>query len=478
MEYLMSIAEIRPYIGGPSQIGSVPFDHIRPVDGKVIAKIFEAGAEGVEAAVTLAFSVFQANRKAPVHQRVAWLHAAATAITGKAEEIAALISEDVGKPIRNCRFEVRRGAEFLQGCASALPQMNGDVLPLDSTSVGVGHFGFTQRIPYGVVAGITPFNAPVNLLLQKVGPAIAAGNAIIVKPAPAGTRTALKLAQLFEEAGWPGGLFTVLTGDRPTASALVAHPLVRAVSFTGGTAGGDALARAAGAKKFVAELGSNAANIVMADADVGDAAKRIAAAAFEASGQQCISAQRILVQSAILDQFLEDFVGAAKLMKCGRPDDPATEIGPMVNQSAADRVMALCADAIEHGASYALRPTQDNALVTPGILCHVAPTARLWKEEVFGPIALVAPFETVDEALRLANDSPFGLQGSVFTRDLGSTFRFVDDFDVGALWINEASRFRLDLYPFGGVKQSGVGREGIRYAIDELSQIKFIGMRP
>jgi acyl-CoA reductase-like NAD-dependent aldehyde dehydrogenase len=474
----MSIAEIRSYIGGSSRIGSIAFDQVRPVDGKVIGQIFEAGAEGVEAAAKLAFSVSQAHRKTPVHRRVAWLQAAAAALIASAEEIAALISEDVGKPIRNCRFEIRRGAEFLQGCGSALPQLNGEVLPLDSTATGEGRFGFTQRIPYGVVAGITPFNAPVNLLVQKVGPAIAAGNAIIVKPAPAGTRTALKLAQLFEEAGWPAGLFTVLTGDRATAAALVAHPLVRAVSFTGGTAGGDALARIAGAKKFVAELGSNAANIVLADADVGDAAKRIAAAAFEASGQQCISAQRILVHSSILEQFLEQLVSAAKSMKCGRPDDPATDIGPMVNKSSADRVMAMCADAVARGASYALPPTQDKALVTPGIVCHVTPTARLWQEEVFGPIALVAPFETVDDALRLANDSPFGLQGSVFTRNLGTAFRFVEDFDVGALWINEASRFRLDLYPFGGVKQSGVGREGIRYAIDELSQIKFIGIRP
>jgi acyl-CoA reductase-like NAD-dependent aldehyde dehydrogenase len=474
----MTIAEIRSYIGGHSSIGSTAFDQVRPVDGKTIGRIFEAGPEGVEAAVKLASATFQVHRKTPVHQRVAWLHAAADALTGHAEEIAALISEDVGKPIRSCRFEVRRGTEFLQGCAAALPQMNGEVLPLDSTATGVGHFGFTQRIPYGVIAGITPFNAPVNLLVQKLGPAVAAGNAIIVKPAPAGTRTALKLAQLFEEAGWPAGLFTVLTGDRPTASALVAHPLVRAVSFTGGTAGGDALARAAGAKKFVAELGSNAANIVMADADVGDAAKRIAAAAFEASGQQCISAQRVLVQDEILEQFIEQFTAAARALKCGRPDDPATDIGPMVSKSAADRVMAMCADAIEHGAYYSLSPTQDNALVTPGIVCSVAQTARLWKEEVFGPIALVAPFHSADEALRLANDSPFGLQGSVFTRDIGLAFRFIEDFDVGALWINEASRFRLDLYPFGGVKQSGVGREGIRYAIDELSQIKFVGMRP
>jgi acyl-CoA reductase-like NAD-dependent aldehyde dehydrogenase len=472
------IPEITSFIGKERLSSSDGFDFIRPRDGKVIGRIIEAGAIGVEAAVRVASASFATTRGAPVHQRVTWLKTAATALVESADEVAALICEDVGKPIRSCRFEVRRGAEFLEACAAALPQINGEVLPLDSAAAGSGHYGFTRRIPYGVVAGITPFNAPVNLLVQKVGPAVAAGNAIIVKPAPAGARTALRLARLFEAAGWPEGLFTVLTGDRTTATALCAHPLVRAVSFTGSTAGGDALARVAGAKKFLAELGSNSANIVMADADVEDAAKRIASAAFEASGQQCISAQRVLVQASVITRFLESFVAAATALKAGSPDDQLTDIGPMVSMAAAERVIGVCADAIAQGAVYALEPRRDGALVTPGILCSVPQTAQLWRDEIFGPIALVAPFATLDDALRLANDSPFGLQGSVFTRNLNSVFRFVEDFDVGALWINEASRFRLDLYPFGGVKQSGVGREGARYAIEELSQIKFIGIRP
>lgn len=307
---------------------------------------------------------------------------------------------------------------------------------------------------------------------------MAAGNAIIIKPAPAGTRVALALARFFQNAGWPPGLFTVLTGDKVTATALVSHRDVRAVSFTGSTAGGDALARAAGAKKFVAELGSNAANVVFADADIEDAAKRIAAAAFEASGQQCISAQRILVERGGLDTFASAFARVARAMKVGRADDPATDLGPMVNKASADRVMAMCADAIARGASYVLEPVQDGATVSPGILRDVSFQAKLWKDEVFGPIALIAPFDSVNEALNLANDSPFGLQGSVFTRDLGTAFRFAEDFDVGAMWVNEASRFRLDLYPFGGVKASGVGREGVRYAIEEFSQVKFIGIKP
>jgi acyl-CoA reductase-like NAD-dependent aldehyde dehydrogenase len=472
------VAEITSFVGGGNVRSGKSFDFVRPQDGKLVGRIIEAGAEGVEAAVQVASDAFRTHRKSTVHRRIEWLKSAAAALAVEASNIAEIICEDVGKPIRSCQFEVRRGVEFLEACASALPFLNGDVLPLDTTAPGAGHYGFTRYTPYGIVAGITPFNAPVNLLLQKVGPAIAAGNAIIVKPAPAGARTAVKLAHLFQAAGWPKGLFTVVTGDKLTAAELVAHPDVRAVSFTGGTSGGDALARVAGAKKFVAELGSNAANIVLADADLDDAAKRIASAAFEASGQQCISAQRILVDQRSLDPFLAKFANSAKALKVGRADDPTTDIGPMVSRASADRVMAMCEDAVAKGASYVLAPHQDGALVSPGILSEVPFEARLWKEEVFGPIALVLPFDGLDEALRFANDSPFGLQGSVFTRDLKSAFQFVEDFDVGALWINEASRFRLDIYPFGGVKASGVGREGICYAIQEFSQIKFVGIRP
>jgi acyl-CoA reductase-like NAD-dependent aldehyde dehydrogenase len=270
---------------------------------------------------------------------------------------------------------------------------------------------------------------------------------------------------------------TVLTGDKATAVALAAHPEVRMVSFTGGTSAGDALARASGAKKFVAELGSNAANIVLADADLDDAAKKIAGAAFEASGQQCISAQRVLVDKAVLDAFVAKFVAAAKSLKVGSAEDPATDVGPMVSSASADRVMAMCEEAIKRGAHYALEPRREGAVVSPGILVQVPYPARLWCEEVFGPIAIVTPFDGVDDALALANDSPFGLQGAVFTQDLRAAFRFSEDFDVGALWVNEASRFRLDLYPFGGVKRSGFGREGVRYAIEEFSQVKFTGLR-
>lgn len=467
------------HIGGLScPVGQQEFPLVAPESGERIGTIREAGIEGVEAAVQAATAFYRANRSSPVHQRIAWLQTCARALAGASEELAQLIREDVGKPIRVARVEIKRGVEFIEACAAALPQITGEVLPLDSVVPGTAHFGFTRHVPYGVVAGITPFNAPVNLLVQKAAPAIAAGNAFIGKPAPAGTRTALRLAELFADAGLPKGLFNIVTGDRVTAAALAGHTGVSVVSFTGGTEGGQALARIAGAKKFLAELGSNAANIVLADADVADAAQRIAAAAFEASGQQCISAQRILVDRTVLDEFLTRFASAASALSVGSALDPATDIGPMVSAAAADRVMGFCEDAMARGARAVLAPRREGAIVSPGIFVDVPRDARIWCEEVFGPLAVVVPFDSIDQALELANDSPFGLQGAVFTKSLAHAMRFADDFDVGALWINEASRFRLDAYPFGGMKQSGVGREGVRYAIAEYSQIKFIGMRP
>lgn len=466
------------FISGASIAATSHTEFRRPQDGAVIGRIAEAGPDGVDAAVTSAGAAFHACRKTPLATRVEWLKAAAKAVRAKAAELAELICEDVGKPIRMARFEANRGAEFIEACAAAAPQLKGEVLSLDAAAAGAGLIGMTRRVPFGVIAGITPFNAPINLLVQKVAPAIAVGNAIVIKPAFAGTRVALRLAELFVEAGWPEGLFNVVTGDKESALALASHPGVAAISFTGGTAAGNDLVRAAGARKFLAELGSNAANIVLADADLALAASRIASAGFEASGQQCISAQRVLVDRAVLPSFLPVFVEAARALKVGPAADGATDVGPMVHAAAAARVMAMVADAVERGATLALAPERNGATISPGILTGVTRESRLWNEEVFGPIVVVTAFDGADEAIALANDSEFGLQGAVFTRSLAQAMRFADDMEVGSLWINEASRFRLDMYPFGGVKQSGIGREGVEYAMEELSQIKFIGIRP
>ncbi len=473
------MSKIQSYIHGAvvDHAGNaLPF--VSPVDLASSGLLIDSPDEVVTLAVQDAAQAYQAARKLPTADRIVWLAKAAEAIEAHAAELVELIIRDIGKPRRAATFEVGRAAQFLRVTAAQAQTFGGESLPLDVTPPGAGRIGITRRVPYGVVGAITPFNAPINLLIQKVAPALAVGNAVVVKPHPAGSRVALKVAELFFQAGLPAGLFNVVTGDRGPALALAGAPEVAVVTFTGGTKAGEALIRAAGARKFVAELGSNAANIVLDDADLADAAARIAAAGFEASGQQCVSAQRVIVAAGVYDEFLAAFVKAAGALRTGDPDDPKTDLGPMVSLPQADRVMAMARDAIAKGGRYALEPRQDQCIVSPGILVDVPRASSIWCDEVFGPLVVVEKAADVDEALRLANDSPFGLQGAVFTRNIARALRFADEFEVGSLWVNEASRFRLDTYPFGGVKQSGFGREGVRYAMEELSQLKFIGIRP
>lgn len=475
---MATLTRITAWIDGHAAApGEACFEFVAPQDNRVACEIDETAETLITAAVAGAHAAFCEHRHATRAQRAAWLHLLADTLEQNAATFAELICEDVGKPLRVARFEAGRGAAFARACAATVLQLGGEVVPVDAAAQGAGHFGFTKHFPYGVVAAITPFNAPINLLVQKLAPALAAGNAVVAKPAPAGSRVAVALAQALSDAGLPAGLFNVVTGDKDAAVHLVRQPLVRAVSFTGGTVGGEILLRHAGNKKFVSELGSNAANVVLADADIDDAARKIASAAFEASGQQCISAQRVLVEQSVYADFLAKFVAAAQKLKVGHSRDDATDVGPMVSIHAARRVMAMAQDALDRGAAYALAPRQDGCTVSPGILIDVPQSAQLWTDEVFGPLALVMPVPDIDKAIELANDSPFGLQGAVFTRSLAHAFRFAEEFEVGALWVNEASRFRLDMYPFGGMKQSGIGREGVKYAIEELTQLKFTGIR-
>jgi len=460
----MTIPQLMPWIGGPVKFEAGLSPLVCPIDESVTSHMIESDAKVVDAAVSHAHAAFLKHQDATTAKRVEWLLAAADAIDKIEGELIRSLIRFIGKPRRAATFEAKRVGTFMRACAAQLPHLMGEVLPLDVMATGAGRFGFTTRVPYGVVAAVTPFNGPANLLIQKVAPALAVGNAIVVKPSPPGTEVALLMAEAVKTAGIPDGLFNVVPGGRETAKLLAAHPLVAVVTVTGSTAAGNELARAAGAKKFVGELGSNAANIVCADADLNDAATRIAGAAFEASGQQCISAQRVIVERPVFDRFLDLFVAAAKKLKVGDPDDAATDVGPMVSSAAADRVEGMIKDAVEKGAKLVLKP-------------EAPPQARLMREEAFGPVVVVQSVADVDTALELANSSEFGLQGACFTTSLETAFKVSRKLRVGSLWINDASRFRLDTYPFGGVGASGFGREGVRYAMEELSQWKFTGMR-
>ena len=467
-----------PWIGGAADAAGASFSPlVSPIDETIASQIVESNAAIVDAAVKHAHAAYLKHMDATTAKRVEWLLAAADTIDKIEVELVRSLIRDIGKPRRAATFESKRAGAFIRACAAQLPHINGEVLPLDASAQGAGRFGFTTRIPYGVVAAVTPFNGPVNLLVQKVAPALAMGNAVVVKPSPPGTEVALLLAEAVKKAGLPDGLFNVVPGGRQTASLLAAHALVAAITVTGSTAAGNELARAAGAKKFVGELGSNAANIVCADADLADAATRIAGAAFEASGQQCISAQRVILERSVYERFLELFVAAAKKLKVGDPEDAATDIGPMVSRAAADRVEAMIADAVAKGAKLVLKPERRGCILGPAIVAEAPVAARLMTEEAFGPVVVVQPVADVDAALALANESEFGLQGACFTSSLETAFKVSRKLRVGSLWINDASRFRLDTYPFGGVGSSGFGREGVRYAMEEMSQWKFTGMR-
>jgi len=473
----MTIPQLMPWIGGAAKFDA-PFSAlVCPIDDRVESEIIESDAKVIDAAVRHAHAAFLKHRDATVARRVAWLNAAAEAIDRIESELVRSLIRFIGKPRRAATFEAKRVGAFIRACAAQLPHLAGEVLPLDAAAAGADRFGFTTRVPYGVIAAVTPFNGPANLLIQKVAPALAVGNAIVVKPSPPGTEVALLLAQAMKEAGIPDGLYNVVPGGREAARLLAAHALVALVTVTGSTAAGNELARAAGAKKFVGELGSNAANIVCADADLADAATRIAGAAFEASGQQCISAQRVIVERPVFDRFLDLFVAAANKLKVGDPEDAATDVGPMVSVAAADRVAQMIDDAVSKGGKLVLKPQRHGAVLGPAIVANAPPEARLMREEAFGPVVVVQSVADVDAALELANSSEFGLQGACFTASLETAFKVSRKLRVGSLWINDASRFRLDSYPFGGVGASGFGREGVRYAMEELSQWKFTGMR-
>ena len=473
----MTILRLEPFIDGNYlKTSDASSDIDSPVTLKPYAQMVEASKKSVDFAVQSAQVAFLKHRKSTLAHRVEWLNAAATGLQEALPELIDALIHDIGKPQKASSFEANRSVAFLKATAAEALTLRGETIPVDASPNGAGKMGFTKRHPYGVIAGITPFNAPINLLVQKVAPAIVAGNSIVIKPHPAAQRISLRVAEIFHKAGLPKGLFNVLTGDKFPAQELVSNPLVMAVTLTGGTIAGDALAKAAGAKKFLAELGSNAANIILADANIKDAAKKIASASFEASGQQCISAQRIIVEESVFEKFLEEFVLAAQSLKVGDPYDEATDVGPMVSSATADRVMKMVLDAKQRNLRIALEPTRNDCIVSPGIIVNPTPESSIWRDEVFGPLVCVSMAKDADQALEMANDSEFGLQGALFTQSLKMAMKFSEEFDVGSLWVNEASRFRLDMYPFGGSKRSGFGREGIRYAIEELSQIRFTGI--
>jgi acyl-CoA reductase-like NAD-dependent aldehyde dehydrogenase len=413
-----------------------------------------------------------------IAERAAVLRRAADLIEGRVDELAATITRQIGKALKNTRREVGRSPWTLRAAATAIESLEGAVAPTTVASGGGGLVALVWRVPVGVVGAVTPFNAPFNLVAHKLAPAFAAGNAVVLKPASQTALTALDFVAIMEEAGAPAGAFNVVPGDRSTVHALATDQRIAVFTLTGGRAAGEAVARDAGTRKVLLELGGNSPNIVHEDADIELAARDCAAGGFANTGQSCNSVQRIYVHASIADRFTDALVAEARRLRVGDPLDPGIDVGTLVNADAAARVESWLGEAVASGARILVGGDRVGASISPTVVVGAREEARIVCEEVFGPVVVVLPYEDLDEAIARANASPYGLQAAIFTSSLAAAFAAATKLQAGGVLVNRSTNFRLDHLPYGGVKDSGVGREGPAYAIEELSERKLVLVDP
>jgi len=445
-----------------------------PYNGEVLAEVCLAGEAEADEAVRAAAAAFAAGRLLPAHKRAEALQKIAGGITARREEFAHCLSSESGKPITDARREVGRAITTFAIASEEAKRIPGEVVPLDITPGTDNHVGLTRRVPIGPILGITPFNFPLNLVAHKVAPALAVGNPIVLKPAPQTPLTSLLLGEVFLKTGLPAGMLSILPCANDVAERMVTDERFKMVSFTGSAAVGWMLKGKAGKKRVVLELGGNAGVIIEPDADLDHAADRCAVGGYAYSGQTCISVQRIYAHESVYQPFLEKLVQRVGALKAGNPADDATVVGPLIDEGAAKRVETWIREAAAAGAKVRIGGKRQGSVVEATVLTDVTPEMKVSCQEVFGPVVTVSPYVKFDDALAGINDSPYGLQAGLFTRDLKKAFQAFRDLDVGTVLINEIPTFRADHMPYGGVKDSGLGREGLRYAIDEMTEIKLL----
>jgi acyl-CoA reductase-like NAD-dependent aldehyde dehydrogenase len=448
--------------------------HVPGRDGAPIAVTCHAGPAECERAIAAAVAAERPLAAMPAFERAAALRAIADGILARAPELARQLAGEAGKPIRDAATEIERGALTFRVAAEEAERIYGEVVPLDINAASRGRVGIVRRYPIGAVAAISPFNLPLGLAAHKVAPALAAGCPVVVKPPSSTPLTMLSVAEIAAGVGLPAGSLSVLPMTREVGDALVVDPRLKLLSFTGSPEVGWAMKARAGKKKVVLELGSNSAAIVDRSADLEWAVERCAYGAFKYAGQLCISVQRIVVHAAVLERFLEAFVARAAELRVGDPLDAGSDIGPLIDAGAAARVESWVAQAVAGGARVLLGGTAEGAFMGPTVLTDVDSAASIWAEEAFGPVAAVSSFEDFDDALAQVNDSRFGLQAGLFTNDLAHAWRAFDELHVGGVIVNDAPTYRVDNMPFGGVKDSGVGREGLRWAIEDMTEPRLL----
>jgi acyl-CoA reductase-like NAD-dependent aldehyde dehydrogenase len=445
-----------------------------PSDRRVIATITQPRREHVEAAIQAATDAFEVTRKLSAYERQRVLRAVVEGLKNRREEFTRTLALEAGKPIKQARVEVDRAIFTFTVAAEESTRIYGEWLPLDLQANTTGRWAIVRRFPLGPIATITPFNFPLNLVAHKWAPAIAAGCTIVHKPAPQTPLCSLMLAELVQQAGWPGGGLNVLPVSVEEAEPLITDDRLKMLSFTGSASAGWALKKKAGKKRVVLELGGNAGVIIHHDADVACAAERCALGGFSYAGQTCISVQRILAHRDIFDLFLGELLSHVRELKLGDPLDETTDVGPMISEAAAQRVASWVEEAVVQGAKLLCGGKRQGTLMEPTVLTETRPEQRVNCEEVFAPVVTVEPYDSFLDAIRRVNDSPYGLQAGVFTHDARLLFTAFEELEVGGVIADDVPSFRSDPMPYGGTKDSGLGREGLRYAIEEMTERKIL----
>jgi acyl-CoA reductase-like NAD-dependent aldehyde dehydrogenase len=451
-------------------------DVTSPYDGSVVGTVPVAGLDDVEAALDAAERGARTWRHTPAHERMRILLRAAELADERAAKTAATISAETGKTIAEAATEAGRSGELIRLAAFEGTQLYGDGLPLDANrGTGLDKIGFTLRQPCGVVVAITPFNYPALLVLHKLAPALAAGNAVVLKPARTTPLTALELAACLVDAGLPDGVLSVLTGPGGTlGDALVGDPRVRKVSFTGSTATGERIARTAGVKRLSLELGASCPVIVLPDADLEEAADAVAAGGYVNAGQVCISVQRVITHPRVNADFLDALVPKVEAIRTGDPSSPETTMGTLISAAEAERVQRAIADAAAGGARVLTGGQRDGATVAPTVVADVDPASPFCQNELFGPAVAVSTAADWEDAIAQANGTGYGLAAGVFTGDVAGAVRAMREIDAGSIHLNWTPLWRADLMPYGGLKGSGIGKEGPRWAVEEMTETKTI----
>jgi acyl-CoA reductase-like NAD-dependent aldehyde dehydrogenase len=447
---------------------------VNPYTGQVVSTVPEFTEADVRAAISRAAAVAKTMAAMPAHRRGAILNNAARLIAEQSEALARLMAQENAKPLKYSRGEALRAVDTFNFAADEARRLHGETIPLDAAAGGVGKIGYYVRVPVGVIGAITPFNFPLNLLAHKVAPAIAAGCPVVVKPAPATPLTALRLAEIVREAGLPEGAFEVVTGGADVGTWLTTDPRIAMISFTGSPPVAHAITKNAGLRRVTLELGGNAATIIDEDANIAHAVNRTVMGSFSYSGQVCISVQRIYIHRKRYDEFRAQFLDATRKLVLGDPLSDQTDIGPVLNDAAAERIEAWVNEAVQQGATLAIGGGREGRMVHPVVLENVTDAMKVMCAEVFGPVVSFVPFDDFDQALDMADMGDFGLQAGVYTANLNHAMSAVQRLNVGGVIINDVPTLRVDNMPYGGNKDSGVGREGPRFAVEEMTTLKMV----